>query len=79
MVIPSHLNHLCADSPYMGPDKVRRKVNIQTFFFQNLSQGMRNDPSTVVRGVAAIAQVKGLPEDEMRRIIRTNFNTLFNL
>lgn len=42
-------------------------------------KGVRNDPSTVPRGVAAIAKVKKVPEDVMRRQIRDNFRTLFSL
>lgn len=42
-------------------------------------KGVRNDPSNVVRGVAAIAQVKNLSVDETRDIIRGNFRKLFNL
>jgi Tat protein secretion system quality control protein TatD with DNase activity len=42
-------------------------------------KGQRNDPSTVPRGVAAIAAVKGCTTEEARETIRTNFRTLFSL
>ena len=41
-------------------------------------KGVRNDPSTVVRGVAAIAKVKGISELEAKQAIRANFQKLFN-
>lgn len=40
-------------------------------------KGQRNDPSTVPRGVAAIARVKGISEEEARNAIRANFQRLF--
>ena len=42
-------------------------------------KGERNDPRTVIRGVAAIAKIKNISENEMKFQIRSNFNTLFNL
>jgi TatD DNase family protein len=42
-------------------------------------KGMRNDPTTVIRGVAAIADVKGISIDEARDSIRNNFRTLFSI
>ena len=42
-------------------------------------RGERNDPSTVVRGVAAIASVKRIPLETAREAIRNNFRTLFGV
>ena len=42
-------------------------------------KGVRNDPSTVVRGVAAIAEVKRVGVDDARAAIRHNFKTLFGI
>eukprot|EP01035_Chromulina_nebulosa_P020214 gene20214-26243_t len=42
-------------------------------------KGVRNDPTTVPRGVAAIAKVKNITENEMKIQIRNNFKTLFNI
>lgn len=42
-------------------------------------KGVRNDPSNVVRGVAAIAVVKKLSVEETRDNIRNNFRKLFGL
>jgi Tat protein secretion system quality control protein TatD with DNase activity len=42
-------------------------------------KGQRNDPSTVVRGVAAIAEVKGVSVQEAKQAIRDNFRTLFGI
>ena len=42
-------------------------------------KGERNDPSTIPRGVAAIAAVKRMTADEANAKIRNNFKTLFNL
>ena len=40
-------------------------------------KGLRNDPSTVLRGVAAIAKVKNVSEEAMKLQIRENFRRLF--
>lgn len=40
-------------------------------------QGVRNEPATVPLGVAAIAKVKGLSEEDAAAAIRQNFQTLF--
>ena len=37
----------------------------------------RNDPSTVPRGIAAIAKVKGLTTEEVADIVMKNFYRLF--
>jgi TatD DNase family protein len=42
-------------------------------------KGQRNDPTTVVRGVAAIAEVKGISPEEAKLIIRANFEKLFRI
>ena len=42
-------------------------------------KGVRNDPTTVVRGVAAIADVKKISADDARTAIRHNFRTLFGI
>jgi len=42
-------------------------------------KGERNDPSTVPRGVTAIALAKGLEESFVKEAIRNNFRTLFGL
>ena len=42
-------------------------------------KGIRNDPSTVIRGVAAIAKVKNVEVEEMKSQIRQNFKTLFGI
>lgn len=42
-------------------------------------KGVRNDPRTVPRGVAAIALVKGLPVEDVKLAIRQNFKDLFGL
>lgn len=39
---------------------------------------MRNEPATVPIGVAAMAQVKGITEEEAMLQIRANFRTLFS-
>ena len=44
----------------------------------NADKGMRNDPRTIPRGVAAIALSKGLTVEETRHAIRHNFKRLFN-
>eukprot|EP00639_Heterosigma_akashiwo_P018015 CAMPEP_0206398964 /NCGR_PEP_ID=MMETSP0294-20121207/24502_1 /ASSEMBLY_ACC=CAM_ASM_000327 /TAXON_ID=39354 /ORGANISM="Heterosigma akashiwo, Strain CCMP2393" /LENGTH=281 /DNA_ID=CAMNT_0053854603 /DNA_START=144 /DNA_END=989 /DNA_ORIENTATION=+ len=41
-------------------------------------RGERNEPATVPRGVAAIAEVKGLGVEETTAQIRDNFKRLFN-
>jgi len=42
-------------------------------------RGERNEPATVPRGVAAIAEVKEISVEEAAAAIRENFNKLFNL
>lgn len=42
-------------------------------------KGERNDPSTIPRGVAAIAKVKGIPTEAAASHIRTNFQRLFGI
>jgi Tat protein secretion system quality control protein TatD with DNase activity len=42
-------------------------------------KGQRNDPSTVPRGVAAIAEVKKMSTEEAQQAIRANFRTLFGI
>ena len=42
-------------------------------------KGARNDPSTVPRGVAAIAKAKNISVEECSLAIRQNFHTLFQI
>ena len=42
-------------------------------------KGVRNDPTTVPRGVAAIARAKGMEEADVKAAIRQNFMNLFGL
>lgn len=42
-------------------------------------KGKRNDPTTVIRGVAAIAEVKGISAEEAKLMIRANFKKLFRI
>ncbi len=42
-------------------------------------KGLRNDPRSVRRGIAIMATVKRIGEEEMRDTIRANFRTLFGL
>ena len=42
-------------------------------------KGERNDPSTIPRGVAAIAKVKGMPTEVAASHIRGNFARLFGI
>lgn len=45
--------------------------------YQGPEKDMRNEPATVPIGVAAMAQVKGIAEEEAMRAIRDNFRRLF--
>ena len=47
--------------------------------FLSPDKGMRNDPSTIPRGVAAIAKVKKISVDEVALTVRENFRCLFNV
>lgn len=51
------------DAPYLAPPPDR---------------GKRNEPAYVVRTLAALADVKGIPTDEMARITTDNFFRLFS-
>lgn len=51
----------------------------QQCVFCAMPQGVRNDPTNVVRGVAAIASQRGISVEETRVAIRENFQRLFNL
>ena len=42
-------------------------------------KGQRNDPTTVIRGVTAIAGIKNMTPDDARIRIRENFRQLFAL
>lgn len=42
-------------------------------------RGERNEPATVVRAVRAMAEVRGVPETEMRDIVRDNCRRLFGV
>ena len=45
--------------------------------YQGPEKDMRNEPATVPIGVAAMAAVKGITEEEAMKAIRENFRTLF--
>ena len=40
-------------------------------------KGERNEPANVPRGIAAMAQARGMPADEMAAAVRENFRRLF--
>ena len=40
-------------------------------------RGERNEPANVPRGVAAMAEARGIPEAEMAAAVRENFRRLF--
>ena len=40
-------------------------------------KGVRNDPTSVIRGVAAIAKARNMTEEEVKSSIRENFARLF--
>ena len=42
-------------------------------------KGQRNDPTTVIRGVAAIAGIKNITPEDAKTVIRENFRQLFAL
>ncbi|CAM9657216.1 unnamed protein product [Discosporangium mesarthrocarpum] len=42
-------------------------------------KGVRNEPSTVTRGVEAIADARGIPAEEAAQAIRNNFLRLFGI
>jgi Tat protein secretion system quality control protein TatD with DNase activity len=44
-----------------------------------IEKGTRNDPSFVPRGVAAIASIKEIDENDAKLQIRDNFRKLFKL
>jgi len=47
--------------------------------FLSPDKGVRNDPSTIPRGVIAIAKVKKISVDEVALTVRENFRCLFNV
>ena len=68
------------DSPFLSPEQAPAiSIDATGVIGAGVWQRPRNDPTNVVRGVAAIARVKGLPEDVVKLHIRKNFRKLFGL
>ncbi len=42
-------------------------------------RGQRNEPATVPRAIAAMAEARGIPEEEMRDAVRENCRALFGI